>query len=190
MAENNLISRILSDASATADAIIQKARFSAVENKKQAEERAMQLRQETYLALEEQRKKTLERKATVAEIDAKKELLSAKVECVDMAFFKALQKLCELDKKEYTAFVVKMLNKYADNGDVVVLAKNCVVDKQEISKTDVFFAKNLSFGEDGDFAGGLVLCGKNYDKRLTFEELLREERSVLQGEIFAKLINV
>lgn len=187
---NNLISRILSDANATADNIVARATESAEASKKQAQERAVNLRQQAHVEMEEQRKKALESKATVAEIDAKKQLLSAKVECVDAVFELALKKLCDLSADSQTDFLLKMLEKYAEDGDVVVLSAKSKADRQALQNSPVFVARHLSFGADGDFAGGVILCGDKFDKRLTYEELLQEERSVLQGEIFARLVKV
>ena len=128
------------------------------------------------------------RRATVAEIDAKKEVLAARVRCIDMAFSRAEEKLCDIDTATYLAFIEAMLVKYADDGDVVVVAKNAKVDREDIKRLAVFGEKHLTLGEDGDFSGGLVLSGKKYDKSLTFKSLLQETRSVLQSEVFAKLV--
>lgn len=187
---NKLISRILSDANATAEGIIAKARENAALATRQAEERALNLRQQAHVEMEEQRKKALESKATVAEIDAKKQLLASKVECVDAVFELALQKLCQMDGQQQTQFALKTLDKYAEQGDVVVLAIGNKIDKQALANSEVFVQRGLSFGDEGEFAGGLILCGNKFDKRLTFEELLQEERNVLQGEIFARLVKV
>ena len=183
-----LISRILADANATAENILLKAEENAKTIKLNAEERAMDMRQRAHLEMQQQRQKALESKATVAEIDAKKQILSAKVECIDEVFALALKKLCEMDAKTQTDFVLRMLDEYADQDDIVVLAKNTVVDKQTVLNHCAFASKNLSLEEDGDFSGGLILKGNKFDKRLTYEELLNEERGKLQGEIFAMLI--
>ena len=189
MTENNLINRILSDAESSAAAIVEKARQSADESVRQAQEKALQTQQKLFVELEQERRRTLERRATVAEIDAKKEeVLAARVRCIDMAFSRAEEKLCDIDTATYLAFIEAMLVKYADDGDVVVVAKNAKVDREDIKRLAVFGEKHLTLGEDGDFSGGLVLSGKKYDKSLTFKSLLQETRSVLQSEVFAKLV--
>ena len=183
-----LISRILADANATAESIVAKAEDSAKIVKLNAEEKAMELRQRAHVEMQEQRKRALDSKATVAEIDAKKQILSAKVACVDEVFALALKKLCDNDAKSQTDFVLRMIDQHADCQDVVLLAKNTVVDKQALLNHPTFLSKKLTIEENGDFAGGLILKGKKFDKRLTYEELLMEERGKLQGEIFAMLI--
>lgn len=188
MTENNLINRILSDAESSAAAIVEKARQSADESVRQAQEKALQTQQKLFVELEQERRRTLERRATVAEIDAKKEVLAARVRCIDMAFSRAEEKLCDIDTATYLAFIEAMLDKYADDGDVVVVARNAKVDREDIKRLAVFGEKHLTLGEDGDFSGGLVLSGKKYDKSLTFKSLLQETRSVLQSEVFAKLV--
>lgn len=75
MTENNLINRILSDAESSAAAIVEKARQSADESVRQAQEKALQTQQKLFVELEQERRRTLERRATVAEIDAKKKFL-------------------------------------------------------------------------------------------------------------------
>lgn len=188
MTENNLINRILSDASATADAITEKARQTADESVKQARERALQAQQKLFVELEKERKQTLERRATVAEIDAKKELLAARVRCIDEAFARAEKKLCGVDGATYLAFIDSSLKKYAEDGDVVVVSRYAAVSEDDVKKLDVFKAKRLSLRTDGEFSGGLILSGEKCDKSLTFQSLLQETRSVLQGEVFAKLV--
>ena len=183
-----LISRILADANATAQNIVAKAEENAKRTKLNAQEKAMDLRQRAHLEMQQQRQKALESIATVAEIDAKKQILSAKVECVDEVFALALKNLCERDAQTQTEFVLRMLDEYAEQDDILLLAKNTVVIKQTVLNHPTFISKNLSLQEDGEFSGGLILKGKKFDKRLTYEELLMEERGKLQGEIFAMLI--
>ena len=98
MTENNLINRILSDAESSAAAIVEKARQSADESVRQAQEKALQTQQKLFVELEQERRRTLERRATVVEIDAKKEVLAARVRCIDMAFSRAEEKLCDIDE--------------------------------------------------------------------------------------------
>ncbi len=179
MSENGLIERILSDAKALAQSIIDKARTESGEAIISEKNKALEIRQKNDVMLKQEADKIIARKATVAEIDAKKALLAAKVQCVDLAFKKAKDKLCALDKKAYTQLILKLIRLYAEENDVILLSEKNNVDLKALKEDTTFINKKLSLANNfGDFSGGLILKGKNYDKNLTFETLLSAKKSV------------
>lgn len=123
----------------------------------------------------------IRRKVIVANLDAKKILMSARCKAVDNLFEKALSTACAMDKKKYLAIIEKMLKKYAEDGDKVIISE---VDKGRITAkfvedTAKSMGIKLSLAKEfGNFNGGVILAGKNSDKNLSFDmELLsiREE---------------
>ncbi len=132
----------------------------------------------------------LRRGEVVANLDAKKILMSAKSKAVDNLFQKTLEQLALLDKKKYLAIIENLLKKYAEDGDIVIISSQ---DKGKITQKFVDdIAKNmgikLSFAKDFDsFNGGVILAGKNSDKNLSFDMELLQLREECETQISSML---
>lgn len=132
----------------------------------------------------------LRRGEVVANLDAKKILMSAKSKAVDNLFQKILEQLALLDKKKYLAIIENLLKKYAEDGDVVIISSQ---DKGKITQKFVDdIAKNmgikLSLAKDfGSFNGGVILAGKNSDKNLSFDMELLQLREECETQISSML---
>ncbi len=132
----------------------------------------------------------LRRGEVVANLDAKKILMSAKSKAVDNLFQKTLEQLALLDKKKYLAIIENLLKKYAEDGDVVIISSQ---DKGKITQKFVDdIAKNmgikLSLAKDfGSFNGGVILAGKNSDKNLSFDMELLQLREECETQISSML---
>lgn len=132
----------------------------------------------------------LRRGEVVANLDAKKILMSAKSKAVDNLFQKTLEQLALLDKKKYLAIIENLLKKYAEDGDIVIISSQ---DKGKITQKFVDdIAKNmgikLSLAKDfGSFNGGVILVGKNSDKNLSFDMELLQLREECETQISSML---
>lgn len=179
--QQKIIDKILSDAKHDAGEMLSEAlkKAEALVAAKQAEADA-----EYDLSVEEARKageEVVRRRLTVADLEVKKLLLSAKKQAVDEAFEESLKKLLALPKEEYTALVGSMIASAADDGDVVVISENDknVLTKAVFDKISAKIGKKLTLSDTfGNFKGGVMLLGKGVDKNLTFEfelALLRDE---------------
>ncbi len=132
----------------------------------------------------------LRRGEVVANLDAKKILMSAKSKAVDNLFQKTLEQLALLDKKKYLAIIENLLKKYAEDGDIVIISSQ---DKGKITQKFVDdIAKNmgikLSLAKDfGSFNGGVILAGKNSDKNLSFDMELLQLREECETQISSML---
>ena len=189
MSQNGLIERILSDAEQTATSIVEKATAQAVESVKKANEDADFARQANDTRVKKECDDILSRRKTLAQIDAKKVVLSYKIKCADAAFDRALKMLCDTDSKKYTEMLVGLLEKYAEQGDVVTLSKDGKADVTALKNSKVFAQKQLTIDDEtGDFVGGIVLKNKKYDKSLTFKDLLDEQKGEILGEVLSRLI--
>ncbi|MCQ2409002.1 MAG: hypothetical protein MJ068_00500 [Clostridia bacterium] len=120
------------------------------------------------------------RAQTVAELDSKKVLLSAKAQIIDKVFERVLDKIKELDKDTYLKLLLGMLEN-AEDGDVITVSER---EKKILTEKAVEdFAKKkgikLTLSKTtGDFDGGMILSSNGIDKNLTFDvevSLLREE---------------
>lgn len=121
------------------------------------------------------------RRVTVANLDAKKIVMTARKKAVDDLFDSAKESVFKMDKKQYLAIIENILKKFAEDGDTVIISE---LDKSRITKKFVDdTAKKLGIKlqlskEFGDFKGGVILSGKNCDKNLSLDvelESIREE---------------
>lgn len=184
--QQKIIDKILSDATHDAGEMLSEAlkKAEALVAAKQAEADA-----EYDLSVEEARKageEVVRRRLTVADLEVKKLLLSAKKQAVDEAFEESLKKLLALPKEEYAALVESMIASAADDGDVVVISaddKN-VLTKAFFDKISAKIGKKLTLSDTfGNFRGGVMLLGKGVDKNLTFESELALLRDEVEPEV-------
>lgn len=184
--QQKIIDKILSDATHDAGEMLSEAlkKAEALVAAKQAEADA-----EYDLSVEEARKageEVVRRRLTVADLEVKKLLLSAKKQAVDEAFEESFKKLLALPKEEYTALVESMIASAADDGDVVVISENDknVLTKAFFDKISAKIGKKLTLSDTfGNFRGGVMLLGKGVDKNLTFESELALLRDEVEPEV-------
>ncbi|MDY3255630.1 MAG: V-type ATP synthase subunit E family protein [Eubacteriales bacterium] len=184
--QQKIIDKILSDAKHDAGEMLSEAlkKAEALVAAKQSEADA-----EYDLSVEEARKageEVVRRRLTVADLEVKKLLLSAKKQAVDEAFEESLKKLLALPKEEYTALVGSMIASAADDGDVVVISENDknVLTKAFFDKISAKIGKKLTLSDTfGNFKGGVMLLGKGVDKNLTFESELALLRDEVEPEV-------
>lgn len=184
--QQKIIDKILSDATHDAGEMLSEAlkKAEALVAAKQSEADA-----EYDLSVEEARKageEVVRRRLTVADLEVKKLLLSAKKQAVDEAFEESLKKLLALPKEEYTALVGSMIASAADDGDVVVISENDknVLTKAVFDKISAKIGKKLTLSDTfGNFRGGVMLLGKGVDKNLTFESELALLRDEVEPEV-------
>ena len=184
--QQKIIDKILSDATHDAGEMLSAAlkKAEALVAAKQSEADA-----EYDLSVEEARKageEVVRRRLTVADLEVKKLLLSAKKQAVDEAFEESLKKLLALPKEEYAALVESMIASAADDGDVVVISENDknVLTKAFFDKISAKIGKKLTLSDTfGNFKGGVMLLGKGVDKNLTFESELALLRDEVEPEV-------
>ena len=184
--QEKIIDKILSDAKHDAGEMLSEAlkKAEALVAAKQFEADA-----EYDLSVEEARKageEVVRRRLTVADLEVKKLLLSAKKQAVDEAFEESLKKLLALPKEEYAALVGSMIASAADDGDVVVISENDknVLTKAVFDKISAKIGKKLTLSDTfGNFKGGVMLLGKGVDKNLTFESELALLRDEVEPEV-------
>ena len=127
----------------------------------------------------------LSRSAVVANLDCKKLMLNAKKEIVGKVFDEALDTFMA-EKKDYLALVEKMISSCCEDGDEVVICERDgkVITKKFIADIAKKTGKKLTLsGEFGDFKGGVLLIGKNYDKNLTLDLELQSVRENIESKI-------
>lgn len=190
MSKEAIVDKILCDAQKKAESFIDDARVKAdgilAETAEQCKAYLFSSKVETDRMCDD----IESRSNTVAELDAKKLILGAKIKIIDAIFRRALEKMRTLDDERYKELLLGMLN-IAEDGDVITLSAK---EKELLTKEDVDkFAKSrgikLTLAEKvGDFEGGMVFSGKGVDKNLTFDteiSIIRDEMETsIAKEVF------
>ena len=189
MKEQNIITKIISDAEARALEIVAGAERKADSDIDAAKALAEEARIAQLDSLKSRGEETLRRREITARLDSNKLLLAAKRQALDSVFEGALNKLCSLPAAEYTAFIDTLIKKYADDGDGIILSSRCAC-KNDICALPVIAEKGLRVSEAyGSFAGGLILVGKGCDKNVTFEALVQAAKDEMQADIATRLFD-
>ncbi len=185
-----ILDKIINDNTAIINENIKKANDTASEIISKAQADADAQVADFKSGLKAEYNEILRRGEVVANLDAKKILMSAKSKAVDNLFQKTLEQLALLDKKKYLAIIENLLKKYAEDGDIVIISSQ---DKGKITQKFVDdIAKSmgikLSLAKDfGSFNGGVILEGKNSDKNLSFDMELLQLREECETQISSML---
>ena len=187
-----IIQKIIDDAKAVAEANIAEANDTANQILSRAKRQIDKFVDSNSGRADELYQQAVERSQVVANLDVKKLLQGKKKQIIDMAFDEALDAI-KADQKTYLALVEKMILSCCEDGDEVVIAKDDdkIITKKLIADLAKKSKKSLKKSDEfGDFKGGVILSGKNYDKNLTLElelSLIKEKiesniDSILFGE--------
>ena len=187
-----IIQKIIDDANTVVNANIAEANDTAGQILARAQRQVDRFIESNSGRTDKLYQEALERSQVVANLDVKKLLQGKKKEIIDMAFDEALDAI-KADKKTYLALIEGMILSCCEDGDEVVIAMedDKVITKKLIADLAKKSKKSLKKSDEfGDFKGGVILSGKNYDKNLTLElelSLIKEKiesniDSILFGE--------
>ena len=187
--KENIIAGILSAAEADKAQVLSAARAQAEEIARADEAFCASLRAQTEKTVQETEETEILRASARARMDTGKVLLAARQEEISAAFAAAEEAFRTMDKKKYFDFIVSLLDRWAEEGDTVVLA---AADAERVSERDIasYAAArgiSLSCRADGAFSGGVMLENDRYDKNLTVGMLLQEYRASHEAEIASVL---
>lgn len=185
-----IIDKILFDAKAQSENIINEAKDKAKDIISKAKSQVKAYSEEEIKRAESMLDDIEKRKVTVANLEVRKILLSAKQNVINETFNNSLEKIVNLNKSEYLKIIKGMLRAHAQDKDIVVISKN---DKETITKTFINdTSKELGIkltlsNKYGDFKGGIVLSSENYDKNITLDVELNTIRDEVEPKV-AKMI--
>lgn len=183
-----IIDKIIEDAETRAAEIISVANAEAEKSIADGNSWAERYKSEQNAILNAANEDKVLRRKTVAELDVKKIVLKAKQDAIESVFDSAYKKLCLLNKAEYLSFVKKLLEKYAEEKDTVILSSDNIISEKDLSDLKVVSDKHLAVAaEKGDFIGGVMLVGKICDKDLTFKSIVNESKSEFVSEVSKEL---
>lgn len=189
MATQNIVEKILSDAQIEAQGIVANAEKRRDEIVYKANVVALERQLQAQTNAEEYAKSTLEKRLADARLESSKILLKEKRKAVDSVYALALQRLLALDKEECLTLYSSLLEKYAEKGDEVFLAKNFAYE-QELCALPILEKLGVTVSKTRiDIEGGMRLVGKLADKELSFTALLTADKDRNQAELARKLFN-
>lgn len=186
MKQQNILTKIISDAEVKALAIVADAKARADKITAEASEAAEQAYNQKLAQLSARHEEDRHRGEISARLECNKIALRARQDAVSEVFDGALDILCSLQKEEYTAFISRLLRKFANTGDGVVVSSACPY-KQEIAALKVVEELNLNVTFDGEFKGGVIITGERCDINLTFEALVSTAKEGKQAEVASRL---
>ena len=169
--KEEIIQKIIDDANATRQANLAVANDTANQILARAQRQVDRFVESNCHREDELYGEALERSKVVANLDVKKLLQGKKKAIIDMAFDEALDAI-KADKKTYLALVEGMILSCCEDGDEVVIAQDDdkIITKKLIADLAKKSKKSIKKSDEfGDFKGGVILSGKNYDKNLTLE---------------------
>ena len=132
----------------------------------------------------------------IAEMEAKKSVLSVKQEMISAAFDAAREEIVNMPRDKYTQFLARMAAEAATSGmeEIVLNAR----DKAEVGKAvckaanELLSAKGtpgkLTVSEDtADISGGVIVRFGGIETNCSIDALIRQRRSGLSTEVAAVL---
>lgn len=180
-----LIERILADANSEAEALLAGAREKAAAIMAKAEAEAAAKKQKIEEDTEKKVAELQRRDQTIAELEARKDILAAKEALIEDTFQQAITRLQNLEPEAYQELLFKMLLATAVTGTEEIIISPA--DKAHFS-ADFLARVNQALTEQGKqgqlklaaetraLQGGFVLSAGNVEMNSSFGALLRMQR--------------
>ncbi len=181
----NLIDRILADAKEAADRILADAETSASGIRESRDAEIAKKAEQTERERKQQIGVILNGCRTRAELDGRKETLRAKRALLDGVFSEAYNRMLALPNEKREALFRSILQKEANENDVVAPAK---VDREVLKRTISGLPFSVKLAEkDADAEAGFILYGDGYEKDCSMKAILRELRDAEETNV-AKIL--
>lgn len=187
MSTQQIVERILSDATAEADAVVAAAEAKAAKILAEATARAEKNSSDAEIEIKQKRKNIFEKREADARLECSKILLKEKRKVVDAVYDEALSRLLELSKEDCLHLTESLLKAYAEKGDELFFAANFPY-KADVEILPVIKEKEIKIAaETLPLDGGMRLKGVTSDKDLSFGALLAADREEYQSELAKNL---
>lgn len=191
-----IIAHIRADGDAEAKKIIDAASKQAEEKRAESFKAALSEYEKLMQAGNAECEDILSGSRRIAEMEAKKSVLSVKQEMISAAFDAAREEIVNMPRDKYTQFLARMAAEAAASGmeEIVLNAR----DKAEVGKSvckaanELLSAKGtpgkLTVSEDtADISGGVIVRFGGIETNCSIDALIRQRRSVLSTEVAAAL---
>lgn len=191
-----IIAHIRADGDAEAKKIIDAASKQAEEKRAESFKAALSEYEKLMQAGNAECEDILSGSRRIAEMEAKKSVLSVKQEMISAAFDAAREEIVNMPRDKYTQFLARMAAEAATGGmeEIVLNAR----DKAEVGKSvckaanELLSAKGtpgkLTVSEDtADISGGVIVRFGGIETNCSIDALIRQRRSGLSTEVAAAL---
>lgn len=185
---DKITQRIADDAQAQADAILRQGEADAKAIAHDWEDKARAESGAILAQGEKAAKERLERLDSMAQMEGKRLLLSAKQEMIAQAFDAALDKLLSLPQEEYVELLAKLCVQAAVTGREELIFSPA--DKGKLGAKVAARANELLpggrltvSGETRDVKGGFILSGDGVEVNCAFDTLVRLSRPELERQV-------
>lgn len=191
-----IIAHIRADGDAEAKKIIDAASKQAEEKRAESFKAALSEYEKLMQAGNAECEDILSGSRRIAEMEAKKSVLSVKQEMISAAFDAAREEIVNMPRDKYTQFLARMAAEAAAIGmeEIVLNAR----DKAEVGKSvckaanELLSAKGtpgkLTVSEDtADISGGVIVRFGGIETNCSIDALIRQRRSGLSTEVAAAL---
>lgn len=191
-----IIAHIRADGDAEAKKIIDAASKQAEEKRAESFKAALSEYEKLMQAGNAECEDILSGSRRIAEMEAKKSVLSVKQEMISAAFDAAREEIANMPRDKYTQFLARMAAEAAASGmeEIVLNAR----DKAEVGKSvckaanELLSAKGtpgkLTVSEDtADISGGVIVRFGGIETNCSIDALIRQRRSGLSTEVAAAM---
>ena len=191
-----IIAHIRADGDAEAKKIIDAASKQAEEKRAESFKAALSEYEKLMQAGNAECEYILSGSRRIAEMEAKKSVLSVKQEMISAAFDAAREEIVNMPRDKYTQFLARMAAAAAASGmeEIVLNAR----DKAEVGKSvckaanELLSAKGtpgkLTVSEDtADISGGVIVRFGGIETNCSIDALIRQRRSGLSTEVAAAM---
>lgn len=191
-----IIAHIRADGDAEAKKIIDAASKQAEEKRAESFKAALSEYEKLMQAGNAECEDILSGSRRIAEMEAKKSVLSVKQEMISAAFDAAREEIVNMPRDKYTQFLARMAAEAAASGmeEIVLNAR----DKAEVGKSvckaanELLSAKGtpgkLTVSDDtADISGGVIVRFGGIETNCSIDALIRQRRSGLSTEVAAAL---
>lgn len=191
-----IIAHIRADGDAEAKKIIDAASKQAEEKRAESFKAALSEYEKLMQAGNAECEDILSGSRRIAEMEAKKSVLSVKQEMISAAFDAAREEIGNMPRDKYTQFLARMAAEAAASGmeEIVLNAR----DKAEVGKSvckaanELLSAKGtpgkLTVSEDtADISGGVIVRFGGIETNCSIDALIRQRRSGLSTEVAAAM---
>lgn len=194
MTDSRIKGKILRDAKADAEQIMDEARKKAAAIVQQSKKDLEHIRSETEEIARETKQKEIDRRLSAARMKSKRRLLQEKRDVIDNVFGEAKKRLLEIKKQEYIQFITHLIKEEVKIPDAtLVLSKNDIkkygegVGKLILKASE---AKDTVTVEKDNFDGGCIVKHQIYEFNATLDTILsrikEQKESELQKILFAE----
>lgn len=183
-------SKIIEDAKREADRILKEAEFKRDHILKDAKAKVEEIISKAKVEYEEIKKRELENKRVVAELEVGKQLLAAKRRLLDEVFDRLRLKMEELPKGSYLSFFEKLLKCAVETGEEeIILGKDEDLLNgafiEDVNKKNGWRLKLSNYRRN--FKKGLIISRGDVEVNLSMDAIVRDVREKWEGEVVKRL---